>query len=131
MVGTSPANATTGIPLNAVIVLQFSKPLNGISVSNGLQVQTGGQSVSGATALSNSNEQVTFTPLRRIGGQYDVHRLSKWADHRCRGTRIIESRQRFIYDGDRKRHNDTVGRGRESDELNDWSADKWSGAAAV
>lgn len=63
MVGMSPANGMTGVPLNAVIVLQFSKPLDGISVANGLQVETGGQPISGAIALSNSNQQVTFTPL--------------------------------------------------------------------
>jgi RHS repeat-associated protein len=62
VLGMSPANGATAVPQNAVIVLEFSKPLNVITVSSGLQVQSGGQQVPGAIALSNSNQQVTFTP---------------------------------------------------------------------
>ncbi|MFZ1156261.1 MAG: Ig-like domain-containing protein, partial [Candidatus Sulfotelmatobacter sp.] len=62
MLGMSPLNGASAVPLNAVIVLEFSKPLNVISVSNGLQVESGGQPVPGGIALSNSNQQVTFTP---------------------------------------------------------------------
>ena len=63
MVGTSPSSGATTVPLNALIVLDFSKPVDVISVSNGLQVQSGGVPVSGAIALSGSDQQVTFTPL--------------------------------------------------------------------
>ena len=63
VVGMSPANGASGLPLNALIVLQFNKALNAISVSNGLHVESGGQPTSGAIALSSSNQQVTFTPL--------------------------------------------------------------------
>ena len=62
IVGISPTNGATAVPVNALIVLQFSKPLNEISLTNGLQIQTGGVPVPGAIALSNSNQQVTFTP---------------------------------------------------------------------
>ncbi len=62
VVGMSPSNGATGVPLNSLVVLQFSKPLNVISVSQGLQVQAGGQTVPGAIALSASNQLVTFTP---------------------------------------------------------------------
>jgi RHS repeat-associated protein len=63
ILGSSPSNATTNVPLNALIVLEFSKPLDVISVSNGLQFLAGGQPVQGGVALSNSNQQITFTPL--------------------------------------------------------------------
>ena len=62
VLGMSPSNGATAVPQNALIVLEFSKPLNVITVSSGLQVQSGGQQVPGAIALSNSNQQVTFTP---------------------------------------------------------------------
>ena len=62
MLGMSPANGATAVPLNALIVLEFSKPLDVLTVSNGLQVESGGQPVAGAIALSNGNQQITFTP---------------------------------------------------------------------
>ncbi len=62
MLSTSPSNGATAVPLNALIILEFSKPIDVISVS-GLLVESGGQPVPGAIALSNSNQQVTFTPL--------------------------------------------------------------------
>ena len=60
--GLSPQNGTTGIPLNVVIVAAFSKPLDATSVSAGMQVEASGQPIPGATALSNGNQTVTFTP---------------------------------------------------------------------
>lgn len=62
LVGTSPANGATAIPLNANIVLQFDEPLNVISASSGLQVLAGGQPIAGGIALSDSNKRITFTP---------------------------------------------------------------------
>jgi RHS repeat-associated protein len=62
IVATSPVNGATAVPQNALMVLAFSKPLNVISVSNGVQVQAGGQNIGGAIALSNSSQEVTFTP---------------------------------------------------------------------
>jgi RHS repeat-associated protein len=63
MLGISPSSGATAVALNALITLDFSKPIDVISASNGLQVEAGGQPVSGAIALSNSDQQVTFTPL--------------------------------------------------------------------
>ncbi len=63
VLGSSPSAGAAAVPLNAVIVLEFSKPLDVISVSHGLQVLSGGQPVPGSMALSNSNQRVTFTPL--------------------------------------------------------------------
>ena len=63
MLGSSPSNAANNVPLNALIVLEFSKPIDVISVSNGLQFLSAGQPVQGGVALSTSNQQITFTPL--------------------------------------------------------------------
>ncbi len=63
LLGSFPANAGTSVPLNAVIVLEFNKPLDVISVSNGLEVQAAGQFIAGAIAVSGSNQRVTFTPM--------------------------------------------------------------------
>jgi RHS repeat-associated protein len=60
--GVSPANGASSVPTNALIVLQFSKPLDVISVGNGLQFLSSGQPVAGAVALSNGNQLITFTP---------------------------------------------------------------------
>jgi large repetitive protein len=62
LIGTSPSNGVTGVPLNSLVVLEFNKPLNVISVSAGFQVLAGGQPVSGGIALSDSNKRITFTP---------------------------------------------------------------------
>ncbi len=63
MLGISPSNEATSFPLNALVVLEFDKPLNIISVSSGFQVEANGQAVSGGVALSDSNKRITFTPL--------------------------------------------------------------------
>lgn len=67
VVGMSPSNGAAGVPLNSLIVLQFSKPLDVISVSQGLKVQAGGQMVPGAIALSSGNQLVTFMPTGGLG----------------------------------------------------------------
>jgi hypothetical protein len=63
VLGMSPSIGATSVPLNTLIVLQFTKPLDVLNVSNGLQVESGGQLVAGGIALSNSNQQLTFTPV--------------------------------------------------------------------
>ena len=62
MLGVSPANGASAVPLNALVVLTFSKPLDPITISTGFQVEVAGQPVAGGTALSNGNQQITFTP---------------------------------------------------------------------
>jgi RHS repeat-associated protein len=82
MLGMSPSNGATAVPLNALIVLEFSKPLNVIGVSKGLQVESGGQPVAGAIALANSNQQLTFTPTGGLGANatYTVVTTSQITD---------------------------------------------------
>jgi hypothetical protein len=60
--GISPFNGATNVPTNGLIVLGFSKPIDPISLTNGFQVQSGGQPVAGGVAMSNGNELLTFTP---------------------------------------------------------------------
>jgi YD repeat-containing protein len=62
LLGVSPANNLTGVPLNSLVVAQFNEPINVISATNGLQVQQGGVAIPGAVALSNGNTQIAFTP---------------------------------------------------------------------
>jgi YD repeat-containing protein len=62
LLGVSPANNLTGIPLNSLVVAQFNEPINVISATNGLQVQQSGVAIPGAVALSNGNTQIAFTP---------------------------------------------------------------------
>jgi RHS repeat-associated protein len=62
LLGISPSNGATNVPTNGLIVLGFSKPIDPISLTNGFQVQSGGQPVAGGVAMSNGNELLTFTP---------------------------------------------------------------------
>ncbi len=62
LVGTSPSNGATGVPLNALVVLEFEEPVDEISALTGLQVQLAGAPISGAIALSDGNKRITFTP---------------------------------------------------------------------
>jgi hypothetical protein len=63
LVGVSPANGTTAIPVNSLVVAQFNEPVSVISATTGFQVLQGGTPIAGAVALSNGNTQVTFTPV--------------------------------------------------------------------
>jgi RHS repeat-associated protein len=62
VLGISPSNGATAVPLNGLIVLGFSKPLDPISLTSGFQVQSAGQPVPGGIAMSNGNQLLTFTP---------------------------------------------------------------------
>jgi len=62
LIGTSPSNGATGVPLNSLVVLEFDEPIDEISALTGLQVQLAGAPISGAIALSDGNKRVTFTP---------------------------------------------------------------------
>jgi RHS repeat-associated protein len=62
MLGVSPSSGATAVPLNALVVAEFDRPLNIVTASSGFQVQAGGLPVSGGIALSDGNKRVTFTP---------------------------------------------------------------------
>jgi RHS repeat-associated protein len=82
LIGASPSNSASGIPLNSLIVLECSKPLNVISVSDGFEVLAGGQPVSGGIALSDSNKRITFTPSSSLTANtaYTVNTTSQITD---------------------------------------------------
>jgi hypothetical protein len=62
LVATSPASTATGVPLNSLVLAQFSAPLSVVTATAGFQVLQGNTPVQGAIALSNGNTLVTFTP---------------------------------------------------------------------
>src|SRR6266849_982468 len=66
LVGTSPSNGATGVPLNALVVLEFDEPIDGTSALTGLQVQLAGIPIPGAIALSDGNKRLTFTPASAL-----------------------------------------------------------------
>jgi YD repeat-containing protein len=63
LVATSPASGVTGVPINSLVVAQFSEPLSVINAMTGFQVLQGSTPILGAIALSNGNTQLTFTPV--------------------------------------------------------------------
>ncbi len=80
LTGTSPINGDTNIPLkgNATggtpVVLQFSTPIDPITVQNGFSMATGGTPVSGNFTYSADDETITFTPVSALtaGTTYTV-----------------------------------------------------------
>ena len=57
----SPAAGDTGVPINALVTLQFDEPLNLVNYKPGIQISAAGTPVAGAFALSDGNRRVTFT----------------------------------------------------------------------
>ena len=49
------------MPVNALVVLQFSEPLSLVNAPRGIHVTAGGDPVAGSIALSDANRRVTFT----------------------------------------------------------------------
>jgi YD repeat-containing protein len=74
LVANSPLTGATGIPVNAVIALQFSQPLDVTTVVPNIQVSTGGQSIPVQMALSDGDQRVTITPAQGLNPilQYTV-----------------------------------------------------------
>jgi YD repeat-containing protein len=66
LVGTSPADLLTGVPLNAHVVLEFDDPVDATSSLTGLQVQLAGVPILGGIALSDGNKRITFTPASQL-----------------------------------------------------------------
>ena len=66
LVAMSPAKGATGIPLNAIIDLQFSQPIDIPTVVPNIQISTGGQPVAFMVALSSGDQRVTITPAQAL-----------------------------------------------------------------
>ena len=63
LVANSPTTGATGIPVNAIIDLLFSQPLDITSVVPNIQVSVNGQPIAVQIALSNADQRVTITPV--------------------------------------------------------------------
>lgn len=63
----SPPNGTTGVPVNALVMLQFDEPLDDIRVLGGITLSTGGAPVPTSLALSDANRRVTLTSAAALG----------------------------------------------------------------
>ncbi|MGA2357344.1 MAG: Ig-like domain-containing protein, partial [Terriglobales bacterium] len=68
LLGISPVNGASAIPLNSLVVAQFNEPISVISATTGIQLQQSGTPLPGAIALSNGNTLVTFTPAAALTG---------------------------------------------------------------
>ena len=70
----SPVDGTTGLPVNAIVDLLFTQPLNTTTVVPNIQVQTGGQTIPVQFALSDGDQRITITPLQGLqpNAQYTV-----------------------------------------------------------
>lgn len=66
LVATSPNSGATGVPLNAIIDLQFSEPIDIPTAAPNIQVSTGGQPVPVMVALSSGDQRVTITPAQPL-----------------------------------------------------------------
>ncbi len=62
IVGISPLNNATTVPVNANIMIDFSEPLDLLNIRNAITAQDNGVDIPGSIALSNGNRRVTFTP---------------------------------------------------------------------
>jgi len=59
----SPANAATGVPVNAHVTVLVSSPVNPVTVGNGaITVSAAGGPVTGSTTLSSDRRSITFQP---------------------------------------------------------------------
>jgi hypothetical protein len=61
LLGTSPADLAGNVPVNALVVLQFSEPLHLVNAPRGIRVLADGDPVAGSIALSDANRRATFT----------------------------------------------------------------------
>jgi len=67
VVTVSPPNSSTGVPVNAKVVVRLSEAANGASVgNNAVVVSAGGNPVAGTTTLSSDGTILTFTPTNPL-----------------------------------------------------------------
>ncbi|HEX4955079.1 MAG TPA: Ig-like domain-containing protein [Thermoanaerobaculia bacterium] len=61
LLASSPGDGAVGVPVNALVVLRFSEPVNSITLARGFRVFAGAVQVPGSLALSDGNRRATFT----------------------------------------------------------------------
>ena len=64
----SPGSGATAVPLNADIVMQFSKPVNPVSQPLGVRVESNGLPLPGTFTFSAGNTILTFQPTSLLAG---------------------------------------------------------------
>src|SRR5205807_8262146 len=62
VVGVSPANGLTGVPINAQVVVQFSEPVDVIT-TNQVTLSSGGGTVNVIERITNANQTLTLVPV--------------------------------------------------------------------
>jgi YD repeat-containing protein len=62
VVSQRPGNGSTGVPLNAGVVLYVNEPMNPATVSGALHISQNGVLVSGTTQVTDSGQVIQFTP---------------------------------------------------------------------
>jgi RHS repeat-associated protein len=62
VVGVSPANGTTALPINAQVVIQFNEPVNAAKLS-GVTLSSGSGTVNVSRSLTNGNQRLTLVPV--------------------------------------------------------------------
>ncbi len=116
LLGISPVNNATGVPLNSVVVAQFNEPISVISATNGLQLQQGSTPI-----------PVQWKPAANFhsgGRSHRLHRLyhcRHQPDYRRFRESAHESRHVYIHDGDNQRHDHSLRDPRRSTEQRVWS----------
>jgi len=62
VLGVSPANGLSGVPINTQVVIQFDKPIDNLTLSQ-VTLSGGGGSVNVIPTLSNGDQTLTLTPV--------------------------------------------------------------------
>src|SRR6266850_977809 len=63
----TPPNGTTGVPVNAVIQVQFSAPVSAVGVTNSaMALSSGTAAVTGTVTLTSNNTVLTFAPAAAL-----------------------------------------------------------------
>jgi len=68
LLSVSPLDTSVGVPVNALIQIQFDEPVNPINLARGFSVVANGLPVDGSIAFSDGNRRVTFTSESALPG---------------------------------------------------------------
>src|SRR5260221_681306 len=61
VIGVSPANGLTGVPINAQVVIQFNEPVDALTVNQ--VTLSGGGTVNVTRTLTNGNQTLVLVPV--------------------------------------------------------------------
>ena len=72
LVRYSPPNNAIGVPVNALIVVQFDEAVNPVNLAAGLTVTQNGNPVAGSLALADGNRRATFTSAAALAANANL-----------------------------------------------------------